>query len=181
MNYFTDLSIKDVDQNLFSQKYLGNCLGCSSCYDVCCSYGCQADLFEVDRIISYANQLEAELGIPASRWFEDEITVDIDYPSGKFRRTRVYNNKCVFYKDGYRGCTLHRFSIEKGMDIHQLKPMVCCLFPVTWEKERLLVSDFLNELPCHGRGISVFEAQEGELRTYLGDFFVNGLERRQYK
>ena len=77
MNYFTGLTIKEIDQNLFTKKYLGNCLDCSFCYDVCCSYGCQADLLEVERIISYANQLETELGIPVSEWFEDEITVDI--------------------------------------------------------------------------------------------------------
>ena len=136
---------------------------------------------EMEIVLNYASQLETMLGIPISQWFEDEITRDVDYPSGEVIRTRVYNGKCVFYKKGFRGCSLHRFGIEKGIDIHLLKPMVCCLFPVTWEKERLLVSSFLDELPCRDKGISVFEAQKDELRIYLGDDFVADLERRQYR
>jgi len=135
----------------------------------------------MERILSYESQLEAKLGIPSSEWFKDEIEIDTNYPSGETIMTRIYNNKCVFYKHSHRGCSLQRLCIEKGMDIHLLKPMVCCLFPITWEKGRLLVSGFLEELPCRDNGISVFEAQKGELRIYLGDDFVTELERRQYR
>jgi len=139
------------------------------------------DLLEMERVLHYAYQLEYELGIPSSQWFQDEIGIDTNYPSGKTINTRIYNSKCVFYERNNRGCSLQRFCIERGMDIHLLKPMVCCLFPVAWENERLYVSGFLDELPCRNNGISVFEAQKGELMVYLGDDFVTALERRQYK
>jgi len=181
MNFNTCLPIKEINQSLFIKKYLANCIGCSFCDDICCSYGCPADLVEVDRIISYADQLETIINIPSSSWFKNEITVNPDYPSGKVRYTKVYNNKCVFHKNGYRGCLLHSFCIEKGIDIHLLKPMVCCLFPVTWEKECLLASEFLEELPCKDSGISIFEAQKNELMFYLGGSFVTELEGTQDK
>jgi Fe-S-cluster containining protein len=174
-------SLREIDENLFTNKYVAHCLDCSFCEDVCCNYGCQMDWLEMERVLRYATQLEAELGIPSSQWFEDTTVIDADYPSGKMKRTRVYKSKCVFYKNGLRGCTLHRFGLEKGIDIHLLKPMVCCLFPVTWDKGRLLVSNFLDELPCSNRGISIFEAQKDELRNYLGNDFVTELERRQHK
>jgi len=134
----------------------------------------------MERILSYSSQLEAEMEIPSSQWFKDEVETDINYPSGETIMTRIYNNKCVFYKHSHRGCSLQRFCIERGMDIHLLKPMVCCLFPVAWENKRLYVSGFLDELPCRDNGISVFEAQKNELRIYLGYDFVAELERSQY-
>jgi len=181
MNNIACLNIKEADESLFNKKYVLHCLDCSFCDDACCSYGCPVDLVEVERILHYADQLEAELGIPSSQWFKDESDMDKNYPSGEVKNTRVYNGKCVFYKDGPRGCSLQRLCIEVGMDTHQLKPMVCCLFPVAWENKRLYVSGFLDELPCGENGISVFEAQKNELRIYLGEDFVADLERSQCK
>ena len=181
MKIYTWLNIKEVDEGLFVKRSLANCLDCSFCDDACCSYGCSMDLLEMERILHYADQLEGKLGIPPSQWFEDAIVTDADYPSGKVKKTRVHNGKCVFYRYQPRGCSLQRFGLEKGIDIHLLKPMVCCLFPITWEKQRLLVSDFLGELPCRDKGVSVFEAHKGELKIYLGNDFVTDLERRQHK
>lgn len=180
MKYFSGLIIKEIDENLFNRKYVSHCIDCSFCEDLCCNYGCPMDWSEIERVLSFAHQLEVELGIPSSQWFEDVMEINDEYPSGKVIRTRVYNGKCVFYKKGTRGCSLHRFGLEKGIDVHMLKPMVCCLFPVTWEKERLLVSEFLDELPCCDKGVFIFEAQKDELRFYLGNDFVTELERRQH-
>ncbi len=179
MNLYTVLTIKEFDQSLFTKKYLADCMGCTFCSDMCCSYGCPADMEEVERISSYADKLEPILGIPLSGWFQ-EIQDNADFPSGKVRYTRVYDNKCVFSKKGYRGCTLHRFCIENGMDVHILKPMVCSLFPVTWENGRIMASEFLNELPCQNTGVTVFKAQKNELNIYLGDYFITKQERNQY-
>jgi len=175
------LNIKEIDENLFTKKYVANCLDCTFCNDLCCSYGCPMDWSEIKRVLYYANQLEAELEIPSSMWFEDSIEINEDYPSGRVMRTKVYDGKCVFYKKGTRGCSLHRFGLEKGIDVHMLKPMVCCLFPITWEKERIHASEFLDELPCRDKGISIFEAQKNEMRIYLGDELVTELERKQHK
>lgn len=173
--------VKQIDDGIFTKRYLGNCMDCSFCDDICCSYGCAVDRQEVATILKYAGQLEPELGIPSSRWFEDKFESDVDYPSGEVCRTKVLNGRCVFFKRGFRGCSIHRFGLNKGVDIHQIKPMVCSLFPVTWEDDRMFVSSFLDELPCKDKGVTVFEAQKDVLKVYFGSDFVSELERRCHK
>jgi len=170
------IKIDEVDQGIFTKKYFAYCLN-YGCADMCCWYGCQTDGAEKARILMYATQLEARLGMPASQWFEKEIVKDSDYPSGETIRTRVHRDRCVFYNHRLRGCELHRFAVEKGMDCHLLKPMICSLFPVSWEWGRLSVSSFLDELPCKDCGVSVFEAQKEELTFYFGTEFVSELEK----
>jgi Fe-S-cluster containining protein len=171
-----NIKINQVDESVFSRKYFAHCLDYALCSDICCSYGCEIDGAERDKILTYAAELEAKLRIPASQWFEDKITKDADYPSGEAMRTKVSHGSCVFHDHRLRGCSLHRFASEQGIDWHLLKPMVCSLFPVTWERGRLVTSGFLDELPCKDKGVSVFEAQKNELRVYFGDGFVSELE-----
>jgi len=170
------ISINEVDESIFSKRYCTQCLD-FSCADACCCYGCQVDIVEKDRILVYAAELEPILGISPSGWFQKQIIRDADYPSGEAVRTRVYNDRCVFYDYRLRGCFLHRFAIEKGMDRHLLKPMVCFLFPLAWEEGCLFVAGLLDELPCKEQGVSVFEAQKEELKFYFGDAFVFELQR----
>lgn len=170
------IKIDEVDPEVFTKKYFGYCLN-YGCADMCCWYGCQTDGAEKDRILTYATELESRLGITASQWFEDEIVKNPDYPSGETIRTRVHRNKCVFYNHRLRGCELQRFAVDKGMDWHLLKPMICSLFPLGWEQGYLFVSSFLDELPCRDRGASVFELQKEELRFYFGTELVSKLEK----
>ncbi len=172
----TSIRITEVEKSLFFRKYFAGCLACHFCKDACCSYGCQVDRAEMHTILAYEKKLEPIVGIPSYQWFNDGLVSDTDYPSGEFTRTKVYAGKCVFYNHKSRGCTLHTFAIKEGIDHHLLKPMVCSLFPVTWENGRLFVSNYLDELPCADQGISVFEAQKSELRHYFGDGFVHRLE-----
>lgn len=172
-----EIRINELDERGFNRQYFAHCLDCSFCHDICCSYGCQLDLAERDRILVHSTKLEARLGIPSSRWFQDTMIKDEDYPSGAVLRTRVYQGKCVFYDHKNRGCSLHKFAQEEGMDWHEIKPMVCSLFPFTWEGGRLFISDFLDELPCRNQGISILDAQRSELRFYFGDDLVSELER----
>ncbi|MBE0481256.1 MAG: DUF3109 family protein [Dehalococcoidia bacterium] len=169
---YLNISIKAVDENLFTRKYSADCLGFLHCEDICCSYGCDVDKSERDRILACADKLEPRLGIPASGWFDDEMK-DEGYPSGFVVRTRVYRHKCVFHDRKARGCLLHHFANDEGIDWRRLKPMVCTIFPVTWEKGRLLTSPFLDELPCNGCGECIFDAQKRELREFFGDRFGN--------
>ncbi len=170
------IRIDKVSTRIFRRKYFVRCLDCPLCQDMCCWYGCDIDIGERDRILTYAQDLEAAVGVPASGWFEEQTKQNPDYPSGRYTRSKVYHQRCVFYDHTLRGCYLHRFAIEKGMDPHFLKPMVCFLFPLTWHRDCLSVSRFLNELPCKNQGLSIFSAQKNELAYYLGDDFVSELQ-----
>jgi Fe-S-cluster containining protein len=146
------------------------------CNDSCCAYGCSADIAEIDRILAYKDELEKRLGICAARWFTGDVIADVDYPSKYYRRTSVLNGHCIFHNINARGCLLHSMAIEKGIDPHLIKPMICFLFPVTWEWDYLHISDFLDELCCKQDGDFVLDSIMPELRYYLGDEMADELE-----
>jgi len=171
------IRINCVDERILSACYFARCMECDLCNDSCCGYGCPVDTAEVERILAYKNELETRLHIPVSDWFLAETEQRPEFPSGKVKRTRINNNQCIFHDNISRGCHLHRFALEKGMDPHLLKPMVCFLFPLTWGGSYLYVSDFLDELPCKNTGVPIFESQRNELMLYLGDDFIKEMEQ----
>jgi len=173
------LKITNIDEQIWSRHYFARCMECHFCNDSCCSYGCPVDILEVERILLLRESIEKRTGIASSGWFFPEPDVRPEFPSGKVLRTRVYNNKCVFHNNQARGCHLHSLALETGRDPHLLKPMVCFLFPLTWDTSYLYVSEFLDELPCKNWGFPVYESQKDEIKTYLGTAFVNQMEGLQ--
>ena len=170
------IQIHSVENELFRQRCFPDCLNFNVCRDVCCSYGCDIDRAEAELILEIKDELEPLLNIPAQRWFKKKWTKDADFPSGEYTRSRISRGKCVFYAHDMRGCMLHRYADMKGIDPHHIKPMVCFMFPATWEKGNLLVAGFLSELPCAARGITIFEAQKREIGYYFGREIVAELE-----
>ena len=146
------------------------------CKDCCCAHGCSVDIAEIDRIMSYKDELEKRLGISSSKWFTGKIIADADYPSKYYMRTRTYHGFCVFHNNNARGCLLHTMALEKGLDPHLIKPMVCFLFPITWDKDYLLIAEFLDELPCKQNGDSVIDSIMPEIRYYLGEEMATEIE-----
>jgi hypothetical protein len=173
------IKIHSVEEKLFKARCVPDCLEFDNCQDICCSYGCDVSSDETIRILAHQGDLEKLLNVPATRWFKRHWTVDADFPSGRFVRSRVYRGKCVFYARALRGCMLHRLAVKKGFDPHLIKPMVCFLFPATWEQGNLLVAGFLSELPCNARGITVFSSQKGEIGYYFGNEMVREMEKME--
>lgn len=171
------LKITEVDEQIWSRFYFARCLDCGFCKDRCCTYGCPVDIAEVNRIMACRGALEKRLGLPSSEWFYPEADIRAEFPSGRVLRTRVYD-KCVFYDSRRRGCHLHSLALEMGIDPHLLKPMVCFLFPITWDGTCLHVAEFLDELPCKDQGQLIFRSQKEELLTYLGPEFVMEIEKQ---
>jgi Fe-S-cluster containining protein len=171
----TVLKITSCDERLKSDCYFARCMECS-CNDSCCNYGCPVDITEVERILTYRDELEKRIGIPASDWFMEATESRTEFPSGKIKMTRVHLNSCIFHDNVLRGCHLHRLALEKGIDPHSIKPMVCFLFPLTWDGSFLYVSEFLDELPCKNTGARIMESQINEIRRYIGDDFIKEIE-----
>lgn len=170
------IRVSNIDERIFNTRYFARCMECTSCRDDCCSYGCPVDIMEVERIYRHRVQLEDRLGIPASVWFHDEVVVRPEFPSGRVRNTRVVNGACAFHNNRGRGCHLHGYALEQGIDPHLIKPMVCFLFPLTWDGDYLYVSEFLDELPCRHGGLLICDSQLEELACYLGGEFVREME-----
>jgi hypothetical protein len=136
-------------------------------------------LVERDRILAHAELLEPIIGVPRARWFAAAVVPDQDFAGGAATRTAVVNGGCVFRRRDARGCALHGFALDRGVDYHALKPMVSALFPVTFGDGALLCSEELADgsLICAGEGPTAYEMARGELEYYFGSALVAELDR----
>ena len=168
--------IHSVDTAIFSLRYFTFCMDCNFCKDQCCNYGVDIDLGNVMRLAALGEEFSARIPVPRAQWFTEEPVADAEFPTGRYVRTRTLDGKCVFRAK--RGCAIHAYAVEKGIDYHELKPMVSTLFPATFELGVLVPSSEVvdGSLICSGEGPSVFEGARGELTYYFGAEFVSELE-----
>ena len=172
--------LRTVDTSIFTLRYFMQCMACSFCNDQCCSYGVDIDEDNAQRLLGLGSDFKAFVGAPVSEWFTDEVMEDAEFPSGRNRRTQTRGSHCVFHKkdgDG-RGCLIHAYCLENGLDYHLYKPMVSILFPVTFEHGCLTASGEAvdRSLVCAGSGPTLYEGTRGELAYYFGQELVAELD-----
>lgn len=165
--------LRAVDTEIFRLRYFTHCMSCGFCRDQCCSYGVDIDIDNAAALCALGPDFKALIGIPESQWFGEEIADDPEFPSGRNLRTRVRDGHCVFHNRDGRGCRIHAYCVENGLDYHLYKPMVSILFPLTFEQGCLVPSSEAvdGSLVCAGDGPSLYEGGRGE----LGHFFGSGL------
>lgn len=170
--------IDRVDLDIFRRSYFTQCLLCSYCHDACCDHGVDVDLWHVERIRAYADQLEEHTGLSRIRWFTDEVEHDPEVPGGGSLRTRVESGHCIFLNRRGRGCLLHSFCVNQGIDYHELKSMVDCLFPITFYEGTLCPSDDVDDdsLICLDSGPTLYRGLRHEVEYYFGSGFVAVLD-----
>ena len=171
--------VRHADPTIFDKRYYTDCLGCGFCADRCCSYGVDVDLLHVDAMMARREALEAYTGVAAADWFQGDVVPGDDMPGGGTRRTNVADGACVFLDRERRGCQIHRFADEFGLDYHDLKSIVDCLFPLTVNDDTLAPADEVDDgtLVCVAQGPTLFEGLRGELTYYFGTELVAELER----
>jgi hypothetical protein len=172
-----------VDTDIFVHRYFERCLACSYCFDSCCQYGVDVDAHNVARLRDHARDLERYTGVPENRWFTESWQDDSEFPGGRFTRTRVEDGACVFRsrrptRPAGRGCLIHSFALERGIDYHELKPMVSVLFPVTFDDGLLHCSTEIvdRSLQCIDDGPTVYRGVRGEIAWYFGSALVAELD-----
>jgi hypothetical protein len=167
-----------VDSAIFHKTYFMQCMQCTYCFDSCCQYGVDVDAPTVERLDAVAPELEKFTGIPRKDWFTDEWTVDPEQPGGRHTRTKVKDGACVFRNRKGRGCMIHSFSLEKGRDYHELKPMVSILFPITFDYGLLHPSNEIEDrsLQCYGDGPTLYRGVRDEIGWYFGEDLVRELD-----
>jgi hypothetical protein len=158
-----------------------NCMQCSYCFDSCCQYGVDVDVNNVARLEAYAagpDGIEAYTGVPKERWFTGEWVDDKEFPGGRQTRTRVENGACVFRNRKGRGCMIHSYALERGIDYHELKPMVSALFPLTFDYGLLHQSNEIEDrsLQCYSDGPTLYRGVRDEVAYYFGDALVGELD-----
>jgi hypothetical protein len=175
--------VSRVDTTIFERRYFAECMRCQFCHDRCCTWGVDVDAQAVARIESHGEMIERYTGVPRARWFTGEWHEDPEMPGGRFTRTRVEEGACVFLRRGARGCALHAFALERGLDYHDLKPMVSALFPLTFDQGLLHAAGEIEQqsLVCAGSGETLYRAVRAEVVHYFGEELakeLDALERR---
>jgi hypothetical protein len=170
--------LREVDTRIFTLRYFMNCMGCGFCNDICCSFGVDVDLENVVRLRAAPQAFKDYIGVPESEWFTEEVIQDAEFPSGAHVRTRVRDGRCVFLNREARGCKIHSYSLDNGLDYHLLKPMVSILFPLTFEYGALVASNEVldKSLICEGEGPTIYEGSRDELLYYFGEELVAELD-----
>jgi Fe-S-cluster containining protein len=173
--------IERVDPRIYTDTFYGACMECRFCHDSCCQYGARVDPLWLERTADRAAELEALLGVGRERWFEDWFEPDPDYAGGRFSRTRVEGERCIFLNRAGRGCQLHRFALETGREVYDVKPMVCGTFPVLWENGVLnpALEVLEDSLVCRGPGPTLYQSAREALAYYFGDAFVAELDAQE--
>lgn len=173
--------IHSVDDAIFQHSYFMHCMSCTFCNDQCCSYGADIDNVNVARINKYSDELEKFTGISKDKWFDQtEKSWDHEYPGNDYIRTTYVEEKdaCIFLDRQNRGCMLHSFALNKGIDYHELKPFFCSMFPVTFDEGVLCLPEEIEEksLACLGEGPTLYQGAREEIRHYFGDEIVAELD-----
>ena len=149
---------RNVQTAIFTRRLVADCMThrCSMVetraekLDACCQYGCDVDVAEREAILARGEDIRALLRPEANntRWFDPEEALDSEYPSGRVVRSEVFEGGCVFLAHDLRGCAIHRASLEGGWDMRGVKPAICRLFPLSYEKDTLLIAEEYPEFSC---------------------------------
>jgi hypothetical protein len=171
-------AIHTVDERIFSLRYFAKCMACGFCGDQCCSYGVDIDVANMDRLRGLGAAFESFVGVPESAWFTPAVTLDAEFPAGMYGRTRSVDGKCVFADRKGRGCRIHAWCAQHGLDYHLYKPLVSILFPLTFEYGALVPSPETLDgtLACNGDGETLYAGVRDELAYYFGQTLVAELD-----
>ena len=170
-------AIERVDLDIFRRTYFTHCLRCGFCADACCQHGTEVDSPAIERILAHADALENFTQTTRDTWFGD-LRIDADFPGGSYRRTTVPDDRCVFHDRSGRGCQLHAFALVHGVEPHTLKPMLCTIFPLSYDDGLLHPSEEVQtgELICLGTGETLYRGVRAELAHYFSAAFVGELD-----
>ena len=146
------IPVLNVDLEIFTQRFSPNC-SMRNCNGKCCAEGVLLDIKEKELILEHADliqkYLEPQQEKDTTKWFDNNIENDADFPSGKCDGTAVHGNSCVFLcSQGL--CALQKTAMAEGMDKFALKPFYCVAFPITIDEHVLTTyeSEFTNRRQC---------------------------------
>ncbi len=171
--------LTQVDPTIFVARFFSHCMACTICDDACCKEGCDVDLENVGWLLDeFASALEKRTGLPRDQWFQDEVYADADFAGGRYRSTRVAHGHCVLHNLGGRGCHIHALCLEQGRDYHEIKPVICWLYPLTVESQVLCPQNAVldKSLVCGPEGVTLYRSQRGELLWLFGQELIDELD-----
>lgn len=185
---------KKVQPSLFRSKVTPDCMShrcklikkdSEEKLEACCSFGADVDLHERDNIMKHKEQIRSLLddSVKDKDWFRGTPKEDSDFPSGRFDRTTMHKDGCVFLAHDKRGCAIHRASIEGNWDFRGTKPHVCRLFPLSYETDAIVISDDYNDYSCSldENGPTLYQVARDDLADIFGMELVLVLDEVEKK
>ena len=179
--YLGDLRIHE---SIFEARFQSGC-ATNRCKANCCRRGVWVDVAERDAIAASADwirrHMEPSQEQDPERWFDPEVRLDSDFPSGKCVGTAVRNNACVFL-DSAGLCVLQTASQQNANrnEPGNLKPFFCIAFPIDINHSELSLDrgDDLNCCaPAADGEFNVLGVCAEELKHVLGGDAFAELER----
>ena len=171
-----------VDTGIFERTTGTFCGTHDTCGDRCCAHGADVDEPAAGRLLSIAEKIESFTGVARGAWFKPAWVTDPEIPGGRHTRTQTREGGCVFLNArGGRGCLIHSYCVEQGTDYQTLKPMICCLFPMTFDQGVLQAMEEFQG-PEHLRKsdqTSIYEASRNEILYYFGQELMTILDKLQ--
>ena len=161
---------------LFNKGFRGSAGPCT-CSSACCEGGVYVDVRERDVIMAHrdliARHMDGTQTTDPSRWFEAEVTEDLDFSSGQCVGTNVINDKCAFL-DGAGRCCLQKAAVAEGMHKWAIKPLFCVLYPIEISGDIVAFDEMLqDEETCCTIGttfdVPLFQACREELVHIVGE------------
>jgi hypothetical protein len=170
--------IKDltVDHEVLLQRFSPGCAMCN-CNGKCCADGVLLDLKDKERILAHKDlvkqYMEPQQQHDETKWFDNNIEKDVDFPSGHCDGTAVHGHGCVFL-NSLGLCVLQKAAMEEGMQKFALKPFYCVAFPLTIDEHVLTTyePEFTNRPQCCSVGaegaLTVLDVCREEFEYMLG-------------
>jgi Fe-S-cluster containining protein len=168
---YGNMAISFVHRDIFLKSYFARCLECSFCHDWCCSFGADIDIHNVEKIQQRREEIQPFVRPADGEWFDADHSYYEEYAGNQYTRIKTQGSRCVFISKDQRGCGLHRYAISQKMDYHDIKPLICILFPLSFEEGILSLAGELEDgsLVCAGSGVSAYQAMKNELAYYFGN------------
>lgn len=189
-----------INTIIFKQGFVPGC-DIGICGGQCCDWGVYMDRDFQKVIMEYEEQIKESMDEfqpkEKSKWFEKELEIDKDFPSGFALGTELYLNsrgttQCVF-KDKNNYCSLQVVAMKNGSHKWSIKPTYCILYPLTvidniltYDDEHSKKLDYCGIDKEHNFTQTVFEAMKEEIKyvfgnecyEYLEDYFKKNYQRK---
>jgi|GEM_PF-169905 hypothetical protein len=187
-----------IDPVIFTQGFVPAC-NIGICGGECCDWGVYMDRDFKDVLTKFEKEIQDVMDEnqikDSSEWYEKDIEVDSDFPSGFAIGTETYttksgNEQCVF-KDSNGFCSIQVMAMKNNMHKWAVKPKYCIMYPLTIV-DNILTYDEEHSAKLHYCGINhednfvqtVFDAMKEELIFVLGIDcynFLNDYYEKNYK
>lgn len=171
-----------LSDEFFQKRKLRNRCDGGRCNGDCCAEGVFLTRYDARRIVAVGDALQPYLAEPYdfAQW---------DFTRSSFMETPVLHRntsheQCWFLMRN-RHCAVHKYALDRGIPVQDLKPYFCRLFPLSLVDIEINVMELTIDPKAFNTCLVeadeetwVYELLESDLRAAIGDEWYEELKRR---